>query len=150
MQLGQEDLDADLRHSDHRMGIQDVAQPVRAAALEHGSPDRALLQHDIALHRGGRGVFAVLHQAVRACRAFAQHLEDDHGVSQQRAAAWDRAAGHDSDGVADAVHHLDVEAVAVPRHGVPARRLASAGIRLLAEATKPHITFSPQNSVPFL
>lgn len=46
-------------------------------------------------------------------RAFAQHLEDDHGIAQQRAATWDRAAGHEGVGGADAVHCFDLEAVAV-------------------------------------
>ena len=81
VEFGERNREANLRHLEGVVILEDKGAPSVLGADEDGRADTLLLEHDVSLDGGRRLVLAGLDDAVLGGGARAQHLEDHHGVS---------------------------------------------------------------------
>ena len=81
VEFGERDREADFRHVERVVVLQDEDAPTVLGPDVNGRADPGLLEHDVTLDRWRRLVLAGLDDAVLRGGAGAQNLEDDDGVA---------------------------------------------------------------------
>ncbi len=103
VELGQGELDLDLRQDENGVGDQDFMRPCIAGALVDGGADTILLEDDISPN-GRRGlIFKGFGVAINSGRLRADDFEDDDGFGEDSTIVLPRCAGDERVGIANMV-----------------------------------------------
>src|ERR1700677_970207 len=127
VEFGERNREADLRHLEAVVILEDKGTPSVLDADEDGRAYALLLEHDVSLDGGRRLVLAGLDDAVLGGGARTQHLKDDNGVIDHFGGSIDGGAHHHSVWIADmVVGDLDLEIAPIKLTGLTSQPAAKS------------------------
>jgi hypothetical protein len=111
VEFGERDLNTDFGPAEHSIREEEMSHPIIADPFGDSASYFVLGKDYIPTHGRPRSVFVVLSNNIGSGCAVAQHLEDDHQITDDGALDWQRGADDEAKGIADFAGNLDLKVV---------------------------------------